>query len=102
MLKTGNLWEASRELARQCLDAVPVVSDMPTTPAFAIHASWWRRITLGQKVRRLWRLAYEDASPVRLSVAEFTRLAKICDEVKAALADGTLRFQDLTRNERQA
>jgi hypothetical protein len=91
----GNLWEAARALARSSFDAPAAV--MPghaaKAPPVAVAGGWRQRRTLGRQVRRLWELAYGQR-PVPIAPAQFARVAAVVQTVRAALADGTLRFQE--------
>jgi hypothetical protein len=98
-LRGGNLWEAARDLARQCLatlgyDPLPMSASRlasPQPPRLAIQGGWWQRWTLRTQVRRLWRLAY-DSRPQRISRQEYVRLLAQVKELKAAAQDGTLHL----------
>jgi hypothetical protein len=52
---------------------------------------WWQRRALRQRVRRLWHLAY--GKPVRVTATEFAQIPGQVEEVKAALAAGTVRLE---------
>jgi hypothetical protein len=89
----GNLWEAARALARSCFD--PATDGLPGRPApalpVAVAGGWRQRWTLARQVRRVWELAY-GPRPVPVSPSQFARLGAVVQSVRAALADGTLRF----------
>jgi hypothetical protein len=92
LLAGGNLWEAARPLCRACFAAVTGVA-LPggARPRVEVLAgNWWRRRALRRRVLRLWDLAH--GKPVRVSAAEFARLPRQIEEVKAALAAGTIRL----------
>jgi hypothetical protein len=97
MVHEGNLWEAARDLARQCLPAGP--EDHP--PRIIVTGGWWRRRRLTKLVMRLWRLA-AGAQPERVSAHEFTRVIAQVESVKSELAHGTMRLEDPEGNGRQA
>jgi hypothetical protein len=90
LLVGDNLWEAARDLARQCLAGAgaPAGQAAPRTTA---QGGWLRRWTMAGRVKRLWRLAY--GPPVRVTRAEWPRLVRETQELKAALADGTVRIE---------
>jgi hypothetical protein len=87
MLRAGNLWESARNLALQYF-----TSDCGRRPPrVAVEGSWWHRWRTRRHVLRLWRLAYE-ATPRRISAARLRKLIVQFDELKAALADGSVRL----------
>jgi hypothetical protein len=88
MLAGGNLWEASRPLCRACFAGQPG-GDRPEVAVSA--GNWWQRRALRRRVLRLWELAH--GKPVRVSAAEFARLPGQIEEVKAALAAGTIHIR---------
>jgi hypothetical protein len=94
LLGRGNLWEPARGLVRQWFEeagAAPA-GEAAAAPPFRAAGTWWRRWRLGRKVRRLWRVAY-GARPVRVSPQEFARVLANLEDVKAALASGTLALE---------
>jgi hypothetical protein len=93
MLHSGNLWEAARDLARQCLEGVGPAEGAPaaTAPRISTKGPWWRTRSLRRQALHLWRLAYGDA-PVRVSPVQFARLGEEAETIRAALANGTLRI----------
>jgi hypothetical protein len=91
LLGRGNLWEPARSLTRQWFEEAGAAprGETASGPPLRAAGTWWRRRRLDRKVRRLWRVAY-GARPVPVSPQEFARLLTNLEEVKAALADGTL------------
>jgi hypothetical protein len=95
LLAEGNLWEPARALARDFFETALGPLETPTgsqPPPFQSSDSWLTRRFLDRLVRHLWRLAY-GATSERIAPATFAHLAAQVDELKAALADGSLRFQ---------
>jgi hypothetical protein len=95
LLGRGNLWEPARALARQFFEAAglaPPADGRPAHPRLRVSGGWWRRRALGRVVRRLWHLAY-GTRPVPVSRREFARLPGQVEEVRAALASGTLALE---------
>jgi hypothetical protein len=106
MLQQGNLWEAARDLARHCFEpagSLPARAGKKPGPAghtmalprILVTAGWQRRWVLQHQVRRLWQLAYGHSTR-RVSPREFARLVGWCRDVRAALADGSLRLDQAT------
>jgi hypothetical protein len=105
MLRAGNLWESAHNLARVYFTAagVPLVDTPNNPPAagrqppesrpprVAVEGSWWQRWKTRRRVLRLWRLAYE-ATPRRVSAARLRQLLVQLEELKAALAAGSVRL----------
>jgi hypothetical protein len=94
LLAEGNLWEPTRALARDFFETALQTHEPPKgpdPPPFQASEGWLSRRALHKQIASLWRLAYA-AWPRRVPPAEFARLAAQVDELKAALADGTLRF----------
>jgi hypothetical protein len=92
LLRDGNLWEAARDLARQLFLSVGASPDASrTAPIIEVRGSWWRRWWMGWRWQSLWRRA-RSARPVRVSPHHFTRLVKKVRELRAALADGSVRI----------
>jgi hypothetical protein len=93
-----NLWEEARDLARQCLTLGHGLETLPqqataghTPPRVAADGGWLRRWTMAGRAMRMWRLAY--GPPVRVTRAEWPRLVREAQELRTALADGTVRFE---------
>ncbi len=95
VVRAGNLWEAARGLARCCFNQEPWL-DRGAGPPRVVVAGWWRRRRLARQVQQLWELAYAGA-PTPIPPRKFARVAAAVDEVSAAIADGTLRFEDIPR-----
>jgi hypothetical protein len=89
LLREGNLWEAARALARQLFEEAGAGAEGP--PAVAARGGWWRRWRWERRVRHLWAVAH--AAPVHVSPRRFAALVAEVKEVRAALADGTLRIR---------
>ncbi len=92
MLGQGNLWEPARALAKEAFAAAGVGTAGAAMPAVRVTGGWWQRWTLGGRALRLWRLAH-SGRPVRVSPAGFARLVRELEELKAALAAGTVRLE---------
>jgi hypothetical protein len=90
MLYEGNLWEAARELARQCFAEYVghALAFNPPRPQAIVRARGWRGTALEKMVRQLWDLAYGPPKPVL--PPRFRQLIAEAEEVKEALASGAL------------
>ncbi len=86
LLREDNLWEAARALAR---DLFPAAGAAP--PTVQARGGWWQRRHWGRLVGRLWRLAHA-ARPARVSTRRFVALAAEVNQLRTALADGTVRI----------
>jgi hypothetical protein len=84
MLRANNLYEAARDLAREALAACPA------EPTVVVHGNWGRRRAMQARVRWLWRLAHGPAA--RVSLEAWRRLLREVDELRAGLADGSVRL----------
>jgi hypothetical protein len=90
LLKQGNLWEEARGLARRLFTSALAHPVLPTTmPRVEARGNWWRQWSLRRQVELLWRLARAE-QPQPIGPRQWHRLLGRMDEVKAALADGTL------------
>jgi hypothetical protein len=93
LLADGNLWEPARAMARDFFETALGTHEPPQTlPAFQASEGWLTRRFLGKLLPHLWRLAY-GKSTEKIPAASFAHLAAQMDELKAALSDGSLRFQ---------
>jgi hypothetical protein len=95
VVRSGNLWEAARTLARSCFDQAGAASPghPARVPPLEIAGGWLQRRRLARQVRYLWQLAY-SAAPVPVSPRQFVRMAGLVRAVRSALASGTLRFHE--------
>jgi hypothetical protein len=100
LLRSGNLLEGARTLARECFaDFVPRVEGRPIHPppstldprVIDVRGSWWQRWRLRRLVQRMWQLAHGTAGPVR--PYQWRRFLKDLQTLRMALADGTVRIQ---------
>jgi hypothetical protein len=91
LLRSGNVWETVHQLARQCFEeaGIPLTGDAP--PRLVAQGGWRQRRHAGRRVARLWKLACGDA-PVRISPAALNRWLRDLEELKTALANGTIRL----------
>jgi hypothetical protein len=89
-LKAGNLWETAHALARQWFASLALGAGT-APPEVVVRGGWWQRSSLRRRFRRLWRLAH-DSIPVRVTPRALRALLRDLDEMKAALADGTIRL----------
>ncbi len=81
----NNFAEAARDLARLCFEES--AGARPAAPPTVVRGG--RR--LRRLVARLWRVAYGEPEPV--SARRFEGVAVAAGQVRAALADGSLRFE---------
>jgi hypothetical protein len=84
-LRAGDLAEAAHELARQTL------TEIGASPAVTVTGPWWRRRSWTRRLRELRRVASEGPAR-RVTPARLERLAAELDELRQAVADGTVRF----------
>jgi len=104
MIKSDNFWEAAHHLARDWFLA-NMPDSLPTPAAssggrhvlrhFSVDAGWWRRRSWEKKLQVVWQMA--GGAPTKLSAAEFARFVTQLDDIKAALAKGTLRLKTYDR-----
>jgi hypothetical protein len=92
LLRAGNVWETAHQLARQCFESAGVPLTVSTMPRIAVQGSWWHRWRVRRRVARLWELA-QGTAPARIPPAALPRWIRDLDELKSALATGTIRFQ---------
>jgi hypothetical protein len=85
----GSLWEPARKAARECLAAAAAPAGRDP-PRIVVQGGWLRRWTIAGRVKRLWRLA--QGAPAPVSAGDWRRLVRDVKELKAALADGTVRW----------
>ncbi len=94
ILKTGNLWENARQVARQMFlsagVAVPV--DPRHAPPIRTAGGLWQRWRRQRQVRRLWRLAF-DPRPIRVRPRQWPDLLAQLDQLRADLINGTVQVE---------
>lgn len=92
LLRLGNLWEMGHRLARECFESAGVAVTGASPPRVEIaYGGWRKRWRWRSSVDRLWRLARSDA-PIPLSPAALRYRLRELDELKTALANGTIRL----------
>jgi hypothetical protein len=91
LLGGGNLWEAARDLARECFAGRAAPGGEP--PAFAVAGGWRQRRRLGGLLCDLWRLAH-DPTPVPVSARQLERVRRQAEELHAALDGGLVTLKD--------
>jgi len=92
LLRLGNVWEMGHRLARECFESAGVALTGASPPRVLMtQGSWRQRWRVRRRVARLWRLACGNA-PVRLSPAALRHRLRELEELKTALADGTIRL----------
>jgi hypothetical protein len=93
LLGEGNLWEPARFLARDFFETALDTPEPPAAlPPFQAAIGGPARRMVERLINHLWRLAY-GTKPERITPSSFAHLAAQLDELKAALADGSLRFE---------
>jgi hypothetical protein len=60
---------------------------------FSVDSGWWGRRSWEKNLQLVWQIA--TGPPLKLSAAEFARFVTQLDEIKVALAKGTLRVKSL-------
>ncbi len=91
MLRAGNVWETAHQLARQCFESAGIPLTGRPRRASPCSGGWWQRWRVSRRVARLWELARGDA-PARISPAALQRWLRELEELKSALANGTIRL----------
>jgi hypothetical protein len=89
LLRSGNLWESARGLARQCFVAHAASQ---AAPRIVAQGGWWQRWRTRRRVSRLWHLAWSER-PVRVPPRRFKSLLAEIEQLKAELRDGTVRLE---------
>jgi hypothetical protein len=91
LLRSGNVWETAHQLVRQYFETagIPLNGDSP--PRVRVQGGWWQRQRVGRRVARLWRLARGEA-PILTSPAALKRWLRELEELKTALANGTIQL----------
>jgi hypothetical protein len=89
LLRSGNVWEMGHRLARECFESAGVAPTGAAPRVVMARGSRWQRWRVNRRVARLWRLARGDA-PKPLSPAALQHRLREIDELKTALANGTI------------
>ncbi|HZV06335.1 MAG TPA: DUF4350 domain-containing protein [Gemmataceae bacterium] len=92
LLRLGNVWEMGHCLARECFESAGVALTGASPPRVTMtQGSWRQRWRIRRRVARLWRLA-RGTTPVPLSPAALHHQVRELEELKTALANGTIRL----------
>lgn len=91
MLRSGNVWELAHQLARQYFASAGIPLTGPSAPRVSAQGGWWQRWRVRRRVARLWRLARGDA-PTRISPGALKLWLRDLEELKTALASGTIKL----------
>jgi hypothetical protein len=91
--QAGNVWETAHQLARECFASagVAVNGGSASPPPVIVRGGWWQRRRLRKQVQRLWRLAH-DPRPEPIAPTALERLGREMEELKTALANGSIRL----------
>lgn len=90
LLRSGNVWEMGHRLAREYFESAGVALTTASPPRVQMaQGSRWQRWRIARRITRLWRLARGDA-PTPISPVAFKRLLRELEQLKTALADGTI------------
>jgi hypothetical protein len=90
LLRSGNVWEAARELTRQWF-AARGAPPSGAAPRVESAGGWWRRRRVRALVGWLWRLAHAEV-PGRVPPGRLRGLLRRLEELDAALARGSVRL----------
>jgi hypothetical protein len=91
LLRGGNVWETAHQSARLCFQSAGIPLTGPYPPRVTVQGGWWRRWRAARRVGRLWELA-RGAAPARIPPAALKHWLRDLDELKTALAKGTIRL----------
>jgi hypothetical protein len=90
LLRSGNVWEIVHRLAREYFESVGLPLTDARPPRVELkHGNQRQRWRLTRRVARLWQLARGDA-PMPIPPAMLQRWLSELEELKTALADGTI------------
>jgi hypothetical protein len=90
LLRSGNVWEAARELTRQWF-ATRGAPPSGAPPRVEAAGGWWQRRRARALVGELWRLAH-GAVPERVAPGRLRKLLRQLEELDAALGRGSVRL----------
>jgi hypothetical protein len=97
MLKADNLYEAARNVARSAFTDAGLPEPPPGAKrrrprVLVLVGGWWSRWRTHRRVLALWRLAY-GKRPSRLRLAGWKNLLREAEDLRAAVAAGTIRLE---------
>lgn len=99
LLRSGNVWEVGHRLARECFESASVTLTSTAPPRVVMaRGNRWQRWRVRRRVARLWRLARGDA-PKPLFPAALQRRLREIEELKTALANGTIQMLQIDEPE---
>lgn len=87
LIRSGNLWEPARTVARQWLEMRLAPA---ATPPRVQASGWWARWRWQGRLNQLWQLAY--GSPQSVSPVQFRRWLALLKLLETGLQQGQLRF----------
>jgi hypothetical protein len=91
LLRVGNVWEMGHRLAREFFESAGVTLTAAPPRVVMPHGNWRQRWHVRRQVARLWRLACSD-TPVSLAPAALRHRLRELEELKSALANGTIKL----------
>jgi hypothetical protein len=91
LLRSDNVWEMAHQLARQYFESAGIPLTGNAAPRVATRGSWRQRWRVRRRVARLWELARGQA-PARIAPAALNRWLRELEELKTALANGTIQL----------
>jgi hypothetical protein len=92
MLRSGSVWETAHRLARQWFESAGIPPSAPFMPRIEAKGGWWHRRRLRRRVAHLWDLA-RGVAPARVRPTALKYWLRELEELKTALANGTIRLQ---------
>jgi hypothetical protein len=94
VLKSGNLWESARHLARQTFLSAGVAAplDPLRPPAIRVTGRLWQRWQRQRQVLRLWRLAF-DPRPFRVRPQQWPGLLAQLEQLQTDLDNGLVQVE---------
>jgi hypothetical protein len=94
LVDEGNLWEAARDAARQCLGSLGAAAG--AAPRVTVAGPWRARWRLRWQLYQLRRLARGDRSR-RVGRRGFRRVLRWCSQMQEARAAGNLRVDGASK-----
>jgi len=95
LLKTGNLWENGRQVARQMFlsAGISAPADPLRAPSIEVAGTLWQRWQRRHQVLRLWRLAF-DPRPFRVRPDDWPNLLAQLEQLQADIASGSVQVKN--------